>query len=207
MLVLMSEMLSSIATENKKRESATFHKRFLFPFQSLSFPKVSYLASPRPTRHMRRTSRLALSGNIYCSLTRTAVSIPPERKAIFVLLVTFSHQAHPLSLCAKRLADKGFAALDDHVLGAAFVRDFHAHFIAGANLVLELHIVHRRKEEQTSLIELFLQAKSRTAALRHRLNQDNARHNRILREMPLKEKILVRKSAVTHTSVLIVAVD
>lgn len=79
-------------------------KRFILPFASLTTERlrrcynpsrdrlpitlpghisIFYLFSPLPTRHMRRTSRLALKGNINCSLTRTAVSILPGHTAFF----------------------------------------------------------------------------------------------------------------------------
>ena len=101
----------------------------------------------------------------------------------------------------------GFSFLHNHLFSASLVRDFHTNIVAWANLVLELHIVHSRKEEQTSLVEHLLIAQRRAPCLRHRFNKNNAWNYRIRREMSLEEKIFFRELSIAHTSVFVCALD
>ncbi len=121
------------------------------------------------------------------------------------MLVRISYQTHPFSLGAQGVAYVGFAGLFDHFWTVAEELNFHANFVARANLVAELYLIQSGKEEKSVCRNNVEVTQSRAACLSHSFAEDNSRNYRVLRKVALKEKLVFCKSMLTNTALLVCA--
>lgn len=124
-----------------------------------------------------------------------------------IYLVCFPYQAHPFSLSTKNIAYVGFTGLLDHLWAYAEVLDFHANLVAWTNLVAELYLVQRCKEEQGTVLKLLLVAQGSSTSLCHCFAEDDTWYYRVFRKVSFEEELFFCECMLAYASFIVAADD
>src|SRR5579863_106536 len=107
--------------------------------------------------------------------------------------LAIDHLAHQRGFCAQ-IAVYRRSPFELREIAAAPIHDFYfeLELISGNDWPPEPRVIHGNKVEELALALRNLQQQEQTARLRHRLDDQYTRHNRLAREVPLKKLLVDR---------------